>query len=100
MLKWYWRWVNRLGLAHRPRVRKLIVGVIGGTVVLFGLVLTVLPGPAVVVVPLGLAILATEFAWARRLIRRGGAAWERARHWQPWRKESGRPQDSLGDDAR
>ena len=64
--------MNRLGLANRPRVRKLIVAVIGSTVVLFGLALIVLPGPAVVVVPLGLALLATEFAWARRLIRRGG----------------------------
>jgi hypothetical protein len=77
--------VNRLGLANRPRTRKLIVGVIGGTVVLFGLALTVLPGPAVVVVPLGLAILATEFAWARRLVRRGGAVWEEARRWR-WRR--------------
>ncbi len=65
--------MNRLGLANRPRVRKLIVAVIGSTVVLFGLALIILPGPAVLVVPLGLAILATEFAWARRLIRRGGA---------------------------
>ena len=28
----------------------------------------VLPGPAVVVIPVGLAILATEFVWARRLL--------------------------------
>ena len=30
----------------------------------------VLPGPAVVVIPAGLAILATEFLWARRALRR------------------------------
>ena len=75
-MNWYARWVDRLGLTNRPRVRKLIVAVIGGTVVLFGLALIVLPGPAVIVVPLGLAILATEFAWARRLVRRGRAVWE------------------------
>ena len=74
--------MNRLGLANRPRVRKLIVAVIGSTVVLFGLALIILPGPAVVVVPLGLALLATEFAWARRLIRRGGVVWGKARRWQ------------------
>jgi tellurite resistance protein TerC len=74
--------MKRLGLADRPRVRKLVVAVIGSTVILFGLALIVLPGPAVVVVPLGLAILATEFAWARRLIRRGGAVWGKARRWQ------------------
>ena len=85
-MKWYWEWVNRLGLADRPRVRKLIVAVIGSTVILFGLALIVLPGPAVVVIPLGLAILATEFAWARRLVRRGGAVWGKARRWQRRRK--------------
>jgi len=35
-----------------------------------GIALIVLPGPAVIVIPLGLAILATEFFWARRLLRR------------------------------
>ena len=39
---------------------------IGGTVVLIGIALLVLPGPAIVVIPAGLAILATEFLWARR----------------------------------
>jgi len=37
--------------------------------VLFGIALLVLPGPAVVVIPVGLAILATEFAWARRWLK-------------------------------
>ncbi len=78
-MNWYWRWVARLGLTNRPRLRKMIVAVIGSTVVLFGLALVVLPGPAVVVVPLGLAILATEFAWARRLVKRGGDIWSRWR---------------------
>ena len=99
-MKWYWTWVNRLGLANRPRVRKLIVAVIGSTVVLFGLALIILPGPAVLVVPLGLALLATEFAWARRLIRHGGVVWGKARRWQPWRRPTRRPENSLGDDAR
>lgn len=60
-------------------MRKLIVAVIGTTILLFGFALVVLPGPAVVVIPLGLAILATEFAWARRLIRHGRYMWENAR---------------------
>jgi tellurite resistance protein TerC len=50
--------------------RKVAVAVIGSTVLLFGIALIVLPGPASVVIPLGLAILATEFLWARRLLRR------------------------------
>jgi tellurite resistance protein TerC len=50
--------------------RRLIVAVIGTTVLLFGIALIVLPGPAFIVIPLGLGILAAEFAWARRLLRR------------------------------
>ena len=75
----------------------MIVGVIGSTVILFGLALMILPGPAVVVVPLGLAILATEFAWARRLIKRGATAWEMARRW-PWRRKEQPTETSLGND--
>lgn len=51
-------------------VKRLIILVIGSSVVLVGLVLIVTPGPAILVVPLGLAILAIEFAWARRLLER------------------------------
>lgn len=63
--------IRRFGLETRPRLRKLLVAIIGFTVVLIGLVMIVLPGPAVIVVPIGVAILATEFAWARRVWRRG-----------------------------
>ena len=48
--------------------RRLIVLVVGLTVVAIGAAMIVLPGPAVVVIPLGLAILASEFVWARRLL--------------------------------
>ncbi len=49
---------------------QLVIAVIGGTVLLIGISMIVLPGPAVLVIPLGLAILATEFAWARRFLHR------------------------------
>ena len=54
----------------RRRVRRVAVAVGGGAVVAAGLAMTVLPGPAILVVPAGLAILATEFPWARRLLDR------------------------------
>jgi hypothetical protein len=57
------------GLSLR-QVRKVIVAVVGSTVLLLGLAMVVLPGPAIVVIPLGLAILATEFVWARRWLQR------------------------------
>jgi tellurite resistance protein TerC len=47
-----------------------VVAVIGGTITLLGLALIVLPGPAFVVLPIGISILATEFIWARRWLRK------------------------------
>ena len=52
------------------QARRLAVLVIGGTVLLLGLALIVLPGPAFIVIPLGLAILSLEFAWARAFLAR------------------------------
>jgi uncharacterized protein (TIGR02611 family) len=50
--------------------RKTIIGVVGGTLVVAGIALIVLPGPAMVLIPIGLAILGTEFVWARKLMRK------------------------------
>ena len=50
--------------------RRIAVAVVGGTVLLVGVALIVLPGPAFVVIPLGLAILGLEFAWARVWLRK------------------------------
>ncbi len=50
--------------------RRLVVAVIGGTVLLLGIVMLVTPGPGIAAIVAGLAILATEFVWARLLLRR------------------------------
>lgn len=50
--------------------RRVVVGVVGATVLLIGLVMLVTPGPAIVVIPVGLTILSIEFAWARHWLRR------------------------------
>lgn len=57
-----------LHIAYKT-ARKVVVGVIGFTVVIIGVVLLVLPGPAFIVIPAGLAILALEFAWARHWLK-------------------------------
>jgi len=54
-------------------LRKLIIAILGGIVLLIGIALIVLPGPAFLVIPAGVAILATEFAWARRALTRAKA---------------------------
>lgn len=64
-------------------LRKLIVGVIGGTIVLIGIAMIVLPGPAFIVIPVGLGILATEFAWARSTVRRAREMIAKARGRKP-----------------
>ena len=61
---------KRIHVPTLRAARRLIVAVVGGTVVLCGLTMVVLPGPALLVIPLGLVILASEFAWARRLLRK------------------------------
>jgi tellurite resistance protein TerC len=71
MNRWLQKWIVRFGLESRPRLRRFLIGTIGISVVLIGLVMIVLPGPAIIIVPIGLAILASEFGWARRVWRRG-----------------------------
>ncbi|MEO5720727.1 MAG: PGPGW domain-containing protein, partial [Chthoniobacterales bacterium] len=68
---WQQRLNEKLGLDRMPVIRKLVYSVLGLTVLLIGIAMIVLPGPAVIVIPIGLAILASEYAWARRIIRRG-----------------------------
>jgi hypothetical protein len=50
----------------REKAKKIAIGIVGGLVLLLGVALLVLPGPAFLVIPAGLAILATEFEWAHR----------------------------------
>src|SRR5215510_14976860 len=67
-----WRkWFSRIwNTENIGIVRRVIVSVIGATVLLIGVALLILPGPAFIVIPVGLAILASEYAWARRWLRR------------------------------
>ena len=69
--------------AHRGRVRSLLVKVAvtvaGPLVILAGIAMTVLPGPGLVVVGIGLALLALEYAWARALLLRTGRLLDGAR---------------------
>lgn len=48
------------------QARRVVVLLVGSTILGIGAAMIVLPGPALLVIPLGLAILAIEFAWARR----------------------------------
>lgn len=51
-------------------LKKAIVAVIGFTIVIFGVILFVIPGSLAIVLPAGLAILGTQFVWARRALKK------------------------------
>ncbi len=72
----YRRW--RDGLASRPtvdRAYRIGVGVVGTLVLAVGIVAIPYPGPGWLIVFAGLGILASEFAWAKKVLR-----WVRARY--------------------
>jgi hypothetical protein len=47
-------------------LRRIALTLAGAIVLVVGIAMIVLPGPAIVFVPAGLSILALEYAWARR----------------------------------
>ncbi len=50
--------------------RRIAIGLIGSTAILLGIAMLVLPGPGLLVIPIGLALLSSEFVWARRWLAR------------------------------
>ena len=52
------------------QLKRIIVSIIGFTILLIGIILLVTPGPASLVIPAGLAVLATEFVWAENLLKK------------------------------
>jgi|TARA_B110000503_G_scaffold141995_1_gene237332 uncharacterized protein (TIGR02611 family) len=49
-------------------VWRIIIGLVGGLVTVFGAIALVGPGPGILILLAGLGILASEFAWAARVI--------------------------------
>ena len=57
---------------HRQRsfLVRMLYTILGFTVLIAGLLMLVLPGPALIVIPVGLALLSLEFVWAEGLLER------------------------------
>ena len=68
--------IARFTVKTLPQAVRIVRIVVGFTVLIIGLILLVTPGPAVVVIPIGLAILAGEFVWARRILKKFNAGWK------------------------
>ena len=70
------RWFSPQHYASQPKngaarlAKRIFVSVLGFSVIIVGILMIVTPGPAIVVIPAGLAILAVDLAWARRWLRR------------------------------
>ena len=50
--------------------RRIVISVVGATVLVIGVIMIVTPGPALILIPVGLAILSIEFAFARSWLKR------------------------------
>jgi tellurite resistance protein TerC len=57
-----------LNVAYRL-AKRIAITVVGFTVLAIGIAMIALPGPAFIVIPVGLGILGLEFAWARRWLK-------------------------------
>ena len=83
-----WQWRRRIrSNPHSHLIYRLVVGVLGLAIVALGLVLVPFPGPGWLVVFLGLAVWASEFEWAQRLLQRARRtlkAWTELLEPQPW----------------
>ncbi len=69
------------------QARRIVIALFGATILVIGIAMIVLPGPAIVLIPAGLAILGTEFLWARQLLgkmaRKGTTLTQKLRHTIP-----------------
>lgn len=61
---------KRETLAEKPRPIRWLLSAAGFTLLLAGAAMMVLPGPAFLVIPIGLALLSIQFCWAGRLLDR------------------------------
>jgi uncharacterized protein (TIGR02611 family) len=50
--------------------KRIVIGIVGGTVLLLGIVMMVTPGPGIPAILVGLGILGVEFAWARHWLKK------------------------------
>jgi uncharacterized protein (TIGR02611 family) len=73
--------------------KRVVIVVIGFTVLLVGIIMIVAPGPAILVIPAGLALLATEFIWARKLLKRFKTEGARFRDLLFGKKKDAQPTD-------
>ena len=68
----------------KRQTKRIGTAIVGGLVLVFGIIAIPYPGPGWLIVFAGLAILSTEFAWAKRLLHRARAVYDK---WQSWLRQ-------------
>lgn len=83
-----WQWRRKIrSNPHSHLIYRIVVGVVGATILVVGLIMVPFPGPGWLVVLLGLAVLASEFEWAHGLLKysqRTLRAWNEWLMPRPW----------------
>ena len=67
----------------KRETRRVLIGVVGGVILVLGVIAIPYPGPGWAIVFIGLAILSTEFVWAKNLLRYAKGKYDA---WQVWIK--------------
>ena len=80
---------HALRLHKLPKwARVFVVSLVGGLSLVAGVAMIFMPGPAIVFIPLGLFLLASEFQWAERWAQKLVDSFDRLRaKWRAWRKQ-------------
>ncbi len=65
------------------KLKLVIITTIGFSIVGIGIAMIVLPGPAIIVIPVGLGVLATEYVWAKNLLKHARGMVARVRTGKP-----------------
>jgi len=83
-----WEWRRKIrSNPHSHLIYRVLVGVLGLVIVVAGLIMVPFPGPGWLVVFLGLAVWASEFEWAQRVLHRAKhtlTVWNEWLKPQPW----------------
>ncbi len=52
---------------RKRKIKKIIISIVGGILLIIGIIMIIVPGPAYLIIPAGLGILGSEYMWARKL---------------------------------
>ncbi len=91
--------MHRLATSSLRLAWRLGVFAVGTVLLVAGIIMIVTPGPAIVFIPLGLGVLATEFQWARTLLAKARPMIDRAIEKAKCRRQPDRRSQTANSDG-